>query len=66
MPTHHVSPLSAASHYLASAQFWENRAKSLQGLVDAQDAEITSLRERLAAHEPPETSAHPELDPAAA
>jgi hypothetical protein len=46
-------------------QMWEGRAKSLQALVDAQDAEITRLRELLAAHEPPEQSAEPQAEPAA-
>lgn len=59
-----IAPLSAAIHYSTSARFWESRAKTLQALVDAQDAEITRLRERLAVHEPPE-QAEPEADPAA-
>ena len=60
-----IPPLSAAAHYMAGMQMWEGRAKSLQALVDAQDAEINQLRERLAVHEPPDAPAPNEPDPAA-
>lgn len=38
-----ISPQSAASHYFFGMQFWENRAKSLQNLVDAQEQRILEL-----------------------
>ncbi|WMT90170.1 hypothetical protein [Pelagibacterium sp. H642] len=60
-----ISPLSAAAHYLAGMQMWEARAKSLQALVDAQDAEITRLREQLAVYEPPEPDTEQQAQPAA-
>ncbi len=60
-----IPPLSAAAHYLAGMQMWEARAKSLQALVDAQDAEITRLRERLAVYEPPEPDAEQQSQPVA-
>lgn len=60
-----IPPLSAAAHFHAGMQFWEGRAKSLQALVDAQDAEITRLRELLAAHESPEQPTEPQAEPAA-
>lgn len=63
--TQTIPPLSAAAHYLAGMQMWEGRAKSLQALVDAQDAEITQLRGLLEAYEPPEQPDEPEVEPAA-
>lgn len=54
--------MSAAAHYLAGMQMWEGRAKSLQSLVDSQDAEIGALRARLAEYEPEASSTEAEPD----
>lgn len=52
-----ISPLSAASHYAASAAFWEDRAKMLQHQLD-QALELIEELEKVAA--PPDPPNEPE------
>lgn len=46
-----INPMSAVKHYAASADFWEDRAKLLQGQLDDALHNMHKLTERLAALE---------------
>ena len=56
-----ISPLSAAQHYKAAADFWESRAKLLQHLLD--EAEARAAKAEKAAVPMAEQATDP-VDPA--
>jgi hypothetical protein len=58
-----ISPLSAASHYAASAAFWEDRAKMLQHQLDQALVLIDELEKVAPPADPPSPDPLAEPEP---